>query len=964
MILKSLKLILLSFFLLVTLVNAKELEKVSLQLQWLDQFQFAGYYIAKEKGFYKDVNLEVEIKSYSIGDNIVTKVVNNEVQYATGRNYLIVERSKGKKIHLLSAIFQTSPLVMVAKKSSGIEKIEDFKDKKIMHGGVDEFESIFAMTVSRHIHMHDMKEVKTKTGNKLQHLLNDNVDVISAYTSNEIHTLEEKGVDVNIFNPKDYGFDFYGDILFTNEHEITDHKQRAINFKNASLKGWEYAFNNIDETVEIILEKYNTQNKSKEALVHEAKELKKLAYDKAKKLGNIDRYKIQRIYDIYNIMGFVKNVIDVDEFIFDNEKEKEISFTQEEMQYLDKNKSISFTGDPNWLPFEAFDSYGNYIGIVADHLEYIENSINIKFDKKVSKSWANAISMANAGEADIISGDANDKILNQKFKPIDTYIINPIMIITRHKDGYIENLNEIKDKKIAIIKDYGYTADVFKRYPDIDFIEVDNIQDGLLGIENKKYDAMLASLALASYTIAHMNLDSVSIVGKTDIVMNVTLFVTKEKPLLHSIINKAMRSISSIEQQNILLKWRYTKEKTILVDYTLAWQIFGASIIIILFFLYRQVILNKYNKKLEDEVEKATAELQEKNKNFEYLLNTTMEAIILSDENNIIIDSNESGLNLFKVKGKSALIGRNIREFVADHELLKLKEALAKEYEAPRPYDLINNEGEVFPTLASGRDIIMEGKKVRVSIILDLTQIKKQEQQLFAQSRLAQMGEMISMIAHQWRQPLGAISATVLNLEVEIALEEFDLKTKEDVEKYHKHVLERLENINGFVNDLTVTIDDFRNFYKPNKKSKLILLDEIVLKALGIIKVSLQGNKIEILEHYNTSNKLEVFDSEIMQVVLNILKNSQDNFREKNVKNSKIIIEVTDRSISICDNGGGIEENVIEKIFDPYFSTKDEKNGSGLGLYMSKIIIEEHHKGKLLVSNRDGGACFKIELDS
>ncbi|MEN8303453.1 MAG: HAMP domain-containing sensor histidine kinase, partial [Campylobacterota bacterium] len=235
-------------------------------------------------------------------------------------------------------------------------------------------------------------------------------------------------------------------------------------------------------------------------------------------------------------------------------------------------------------------------------------------------------------------------------------------------------------------------------------------------------------------------------------------------------------------------------------------------------------------------------------------------------------------------------------------------------------------------------------------------------QYLIQQSRLAQMGEMISMIAHQWRQPLGAISTTAVNLQMKIELEEFDLETKEGLHKYNEYFLKRLENINGYVHSLTTTIDDFRNFYKPDKKSVSVSLESVVKKALNIIKASLGNDNIEVVEDYSSTDEHEIYDGEMMQVILNILKNAQDNFREKETKHPQVIIKIDETTISICDNGGGIPKDIIGKIFDPYFSTKDEKNGTGLGLYMSKTIVEEHHKGKLLVNNINGGVCFKIEL--
>ena len=245
---------------------------------------------------------------------------------------------------------------------------------------------------------------------------------------------------------------------------------------------------------------------------------------------------------------------------------------------------------------------------------------------------------------------------------------------------------------------------------------------------------------------------------------------------------------------------------------------------------------------------------------------------------------------------------------------------------------------------------------------------RKQEKAMLEQSRLAQMGEMISMIAHQWRQPLGAIASTVVNLQMKQELEVFDLDTKEGQEESKRYFLQKFKDIDSYVQSLTTTIDDFRNFYKPNKETVESTLDELVEKAMDIIKSSLESQNIAVVCDYQGTKELNLFANELMQVILNILKNAQDNFIEKKTKDPQIVVMTSDCSIIICDNGGGIPDDIIEKIFDPYFSTKDERNGTGLGLYMSKTIVEEHHDGKLSVSNQyndDGvrtGACFKIEI--
>ena len=244
----------------------------------------------------------------------------------------------------------------------------------------------------------------------------------------------------------------------------------------------------------------------------------------------------------------------------------------------------------------------------------------------------------------------------------------------------------------------------------------------------------------------------------------------------------------------------------------------------------------------------------------------------------------------------------------------------------------------------------------------DITQKKKAEEMLEQQSRMAQMGEMISMIAHQWRQPLNAISLTASSLKLKFDFGEYNFKSQGDFNKCSQDFSKGLTQIEEYIGTLSTTIDDFRNFFSKDKVSVPIKLDEIVPKALKIIAPSLQTNDITIIEEYNSRKKIEVYENEVMQVVLTLLQNAQDNFIEKKTKEPFIKIIVTDKMISICDNGGGVPKNIVDKIFDPYFSTKLQKNGSGLGLYMSKTIIEQHHKAKLSVKNVDKGACFTVKF--
>ena len=228
------------------------------------------------------------------------------------------------------------------------------------------------------------------------------------------------------------------------------------------------------------------------------------------------------------------------------------------------------------------------------------------------------------------------------------------------------------------------------------------------------------------------------------------------------------------------------------------------------------------------------------------------------------------------------------------------------------------------------------------------------------------MGEMISMIAHQWRQPLGAITSALISIESKILLKKYDCSKDEGQKKFFNFLRRKIKNTEEYIKTLSETIDDFRNFFKPDKKRELISILEPIQRALKIIEASLRNKNIILKLDFQYRDEVNIYSNEMMQVILNIVKNSEDNFLERKIEKPYIEIKTYSEKefhcIEISDNGGGISEEIIDKIFDPYFSTKHEKNGSGLGLYMSKIMVEQHHSGKLLAKNSDVGAVFTIKL--
>lgn len=488
------------------------------------------------------------------------------------------------------------------------------------------------------------------------------------------------------------------------------------------------------------------------------------------------------------------------------------------------------------------------------------------------------------------------------------------------------------------------------------------------------------------------------------IVLFCSLLLSQEKEENHQYI---LPNNVSNEQKYLLNKLDYknieNKDTKINVSYkcTIGWLF--AIVVLFIIFAYWYHSLRKLNKELRVANNKINITNIEK----QYLIDTTMEAILIFYEK-LCIDCNISALKLFGFENKNNLTSKHIFEFISSSDIEIMEKNLLLNNIESYEMTALGNDGKEIPVLVKSQNYKTKEKEITIVIMFDLSEIKEKsnklkiangeiilkQQELYElnqtlenkiqlaveenllkdkllqqQMRLAQMGELISMIAHQWRQPLASIASTTIAMRLKLDLQKHDLNTPIGRDKFIKYIYEQVGDIEKFSQLLNQTIDDFRNFYKPNKKLNLINIKEVIQKALDIIEISIANNaQITIVKDYRSNKKIYMHQNEIMQVILNILKNAEDNFREKNIQNKIITITTEDIAngikLDICDNGGGICDDYIDKIFEPYFSTKSEQEGTGLGLYMSKLIICENHKGDIRVTNKNGGACFTIRLYS
>ena len=248
--------------------------------------------------------------------------------------------------------------------------------------------------------------------------------------------------------------------------------------------------------------------------------------------------------------------------------------------------------------------------------------------------------------------------------------------------------------------------------------------------------------------------------------------------------------------------------------------------------------------------------------------------------------------------------------------------------------------------------------KLYSTSLLDIKkELKSHENILIEQSKSAGMGEMISMIAHQWRQPLQAVS---------ILIQKLPLTKTVDGEISDELLNYTVDSIGKQLEYMSKTIDDFRDFFLPDKPKEIVSLKDLLTKALDFISFMMKTDSIKVEISGKEDVNINVNANELVQVLINILKNAKDAMIGNDICSKEINIRHYKKNdwafIEIEDNGKGILEENIPKIFEPYFSTKSNKNGTGIGLYMCKTIIEKHFLGKLTVANSQKGAIFKIEL--
>ena len=311
-------LVLLMLWLLVAPASA--LDTVTLQLKWVHQFQFAGYYMALEKGFYRDAGLEVRLRPNGYQGQFVSPVnavLSGEADYGISNSGLVRDFAQGKPIVALAAILQHSAVTWLVLDRPDIRNLHDLVGKRLMTVfPLSESIELLAPFLSEGIQLNQLDLVQT--GFDLQPLMQGKVDAYDAYVTNEPFLLEQLGLRYQLIDPRTYGIDFYGDVLFTSRNELILHPERVQAFRSASLKGWNYAMNHIPETIALIRSRYAPE-KSEAQLQFEANAMLRLMQTDLVDIGHMNSWRWQRIAEI-QLEPNTASVLDLSDFLYNQDR--------------------------------------------------------------------------------------------------------------------------------------------------------------------------------------------------------------------------------------------------------------------------------------------------------------------------------------------------------------------------------------------------------------------------------------------------------------------------------------------------------------------------------------------------------------------------------------------------------------------------------------------------------------------
>nr|CRH05518.1 Menbrane protein of unknown function. Putative senser protein. Containing signal transduction response regulator, receiver region domain, ATP-binding region, ATPase-like domain and signal transduction histidine kinase, homodimeric domain [Candidatus Magnetococcus massalia] len=424
----------------------EKLESITLQLRWLHQFQFAGYYAALQQGFYRDEGLDVTLLEGAAGKEPLKAVLGGSAHYGIANSEILYSRLRGEPVVALAAIFQHTPSALITLRDSGYRTPQDLIGKRVMMLGGDADLDLRAMLRRQKVQSDQLQILPSSYD--IQDLISGKVDAFNGYLTNEPFYLLEQSVPYELIRARDYGIDFYSDVLFTSEKELAEHPQRVAAFRRATLKGWRYALAHPEALIQHIYNDY-TQRKSLSHLRFEANSVIKLVKPTPQvEIGQMEQERWLALGQLFAEEGMIPTHYTLNGFIY--QPEEAVQTTPElNSREADLIKVVVIEDFP---PLYSLDDQGEPSGFAISVLNRIAEKTGLKVRYLIVRSMAEAMAAVRSGRADILPGIGVNKQRRKQFLFSETTQLVPISLFARSSDYTWESPQPLPNRRVAVLK--------------------------------------------------------------------------------------------------------------------------------------------------------------------------------------------------------------------------------------------------------------------------------------------------------------------------------------------------------------------------------------------------------------------------------------------------------------------------------------------------------------------------------
>jgi len=986
-------------------------EQVSLQLKWKHAFQFAGFYMALEKGYYAERGLDVTLIEGGPGKGPINYALSGSGHYGITDTGVVPARAGGKPVMALAAIFQHSPLALAVRKDSGIRSFAGLKGKRVMMQSDNMDAVILAAMKKSGLGTDDF--IRQNTSFNLQDLINGNTDAFSIYQTDQPHQLKEMGIAYRVLLPADEEIDFYGDVLITSHDEVNKHPARVQAFVEASLQGWDYALNHIDETIDLIMQQYNSQKLSISQLYFEASTTSDMVLRNVVRLGYMSEPRWQKIADTYAQLGLIRNDFAISTLLY----KPEPAFTDILKRYSWQLAVFGLIG--LLLIFglqttllrrmvhnrtEALSESETRFRTLVANLPGI--SYRCRCDEARSMDF-----ISDAIEA--VSGYATSDFYHNRVRSFSS-IIHPddlsqveqaIMDGVQYQRSYaIEYRIICADSQIRWVHERGQP--VFDREGALTWLD-GNIFDITEQKQSEKLRESTASILQMVASDKQLTTVFEAIIRTYEgryPGMRASILLLRDghlfkgaAPNLPDAYNAAIEGLAIGPMVGSCGSAAYHKKRTIVEDiehdprwapYTgialplglrACWSepLFSSTGEVLgTFAMYYDHPCRPGPNEISDiaSAAKLAGMAIEREQNLAQLkklsraIEQSGEVITITDKYGVIEYINPAftaitGFTMAEAIGKIPHLTRS------DESVVKqMQETLAQGGTWQGKITERKKDGSLYPAMLTVSPIRDEGGEIShyISVHENLSQLQQMEEQFQQAQKMESIGTLVGGIAHDFNNTLAAMQGNLYLARQQIDAQSPALSKLDNMEQLGAHAADMIQQLLTFARKGIVSMQP-------------IQLNNFIREAFKLAGHTIPENIESRCEVCEEPLVAEADATQLQQILLNLLNNARSAVNDKpepRIECSLSIFTADQRfmqrhpelqgeqfaQICVSDNGIGIPEAIQDKIFEPFFTTKGVGEGSGLGLSMVYGAVQTHRGAIEVESHPESGTAFHIYL--